>query len=123
MENLSANAAAFIALKCASDSASLPLAFHDDLHVHDRNRLGASSDPIDCFGWVLRECGTLLLDARMDATSRRDYRHHVTKSDPRTADRFYFWDGCKLACMPVETMFERMAECEDSDRTIRRRGY
>ena len=100
---------AFTAMLGACYHHKLPRAFHGDIFNHDKARL-AGDDAPGQFGWVLRECGSLLLDSRMQITSRYSYKEHVTKSDKRAADRFYYWDGQSLELCSAEIMFQRMAQ-------------
>lgn len=87
----------------------LPKSFVNDLTVHDQNRLTGDDAP-DRFGWVLRACGTLLLDARMSNQNRRDYLGHITSSGKGSADRCYFWNGRELDAVTAEEMGRRMAQ-------------
>ena len=99
---------AYEAMVAESVRTSMPVAFENDLTVHDFNRLRGEDAPEE-FGWVLRECGTLLLDARMTDASRRGYLGHITESGRCDRDRCYFWDGQKLHEVTAEEMAERMS--------------
>lgn len=57
-----------------------PEVFKDDLYKHDLNRLEAEDAPKQ-FGWVLRPCGTELLDLRMDHESIWGYLDHYRQND------------------------------------------
>lgn len=80
------------------DEAALigwPLNFKGDLFTHDRERLERKDAP-EAFGWVLRPCGTYLLDPAMKGRCLRQYESFLTREVPLEsgdAPRYYIWTG------------------------------
>jgi len=86
----------------------LPRLYATDLSVHDTHTL-ESEDAPETFGWVLRECGTYLLDARMSDRSKRGYAEHLRGSGRDEFPNHYYWaENGKLTEVSLGGMIARM---------------
>lgn len=105
--------AAYAAIERESTLAGMPVLHKADLADHDAKRL-AGDDAPPRFGWVLRECGTLLLDPRMGRGDLAGYREHVTGSGRSGNDRCFIWDGTALRAVNAGNMFAALREWSEA---------
>ncbi len=82
------------AIRRAAIKRGWPVMHHADLTECDLRRLTTLDAPTH-FVWVLREHGTLLLDARMTDYNATAYFQHLEGCRP-DGSTCYTWDGSRL---------------------------
>lgn len=87
---IASTCAPYLAMCRESTRAGWPRAYHADLHTHDRRRMEGPDAPA-FFVWVLREHGTLLLDATMSNADARAYFAHLRGC--RDGSRLFIWEA------------------------------
>lgn len=90
---------AYAQLLNEANAIGWPRHFRADLTSHDKERLRGKDAP-ETFGWVLRPCGTYLLDPRMHGRSLRSYEDFLVKEEKQIQGedrpRYYVWTGDTL---------------------------
>jgi hypothetical protein len=111
---------AYQQLKQASRDVGWPLSFPTDLTSHDRARLQGDDAPAT-FGWVLRECGTLIIDPRIGRNTLNGFLAHLCSNGQR--DLFFWWDGSKLHSLSFEHFSVELRQQNKPSGDLRHNSY
>ena len=110
----------FTALLVEAHKQNRPESYRNDLLVHDYRKL-SGDDATGSFGWVLRECGTELLDLRMSRDGLAGFIEHYILNG---ADNYYYiYTGGLLKRLPFSKWVTTMLKLNRPEPKALRYGY
>lgn len=94
-------------LMTESQNTGWPVVYQTDLTKHDKRRI--EGDPsLQAFGWVLRECGTELLDPRMSGPILSGFMQYYEYNGK--SYKYYIYEKEQLNPVPFKAWKERLEQ-------------
>lgn len=84
---------AYQRIEAEAKMRNLPKHYQEDLTTHDHHLLSTGTMAPTKFGWVLRNCGTQLIDPRTDRMNNDKESYGLAVANAYKHESFYLYDG------------------------------